>query len=141
MNSFLLFAIISSLVAIVYGLFLARSILKKETGNDKMRAIAEAIKEGAKAYLNRQYKTIAVIAVVLFFVLWFGLGINSALGFLLGAVFSGLAGYIGMNVSVRANVRTTEAAKGGLQKALSVAFKGGTVTGLMVVGLALLGVS
>lgn len=141
MNSFLLFAIISSVVVILYGLFLAKSILKKESGNERMRAIADAIKEGAKAYLDRQYKTIALIAVILFVVLWFGLGINSALGFLLGALFSALAGYIGMNVSVRANVRTTEAAKNGLAQALDVAFKGGAVTGLMVVGLALLGVA
>ena len=106
-----------------------------------MQSIAEAIKEGAKAYLNRQYKTIGVIAVILFFILWFGLGFNSAIGFILGAVLSALAGYIGMNVSVRANVRTTEAAKSGLKQALSVAFNGGAVTGLLVVGLALLGVA
>jgi K(+)-stimulated pyrophosphate-energized sodium pump len=141
MNSFLLFAIVSSLIAIFYGLFLAKSILKKSAGNDKMQAIANAIAEGAKAYLNRQYKTIAMIAVVLFFVLWFALGIASALGFVLGALLSALAGYIGMNVSVKANVRTTEAARNGLKEALSLAFRGGTVTGLLVVGLALLGVA
>ena len=141
MNIYLLFAIISSLVAIVYGLLLAKSILKKNAGDAKMQSIAEAIKEGAKAYLNRQYKTIGVIAVILFFILWFGLGFNSAIGFILGAVLSALAGYIGMNVSVRANVRTTEAAKSGLKQALSVAFNGGAVTGLLVVGLALLGVA
>jgi len=141
MNIYLLFAIISSIVAIIYGLLLAKSILKKNAGNAKMQSIAEAIKEGAKAYLNRQYKTIGVIAIILFFVLWFGLGFNSAIGFILGAILSALAGYIGMNVSVRANVRTTEAAKSGLKKALSVAFNGGTVTGLLVVGLALLGVA
>ena len=128
-------------MAIVYGLFLAKNILKKSAGNDKMQAIASAIAEGAKAYLNRQYKTIGMIAAVLFFVLWLGLGIKSGIGFLVGAVLSALAGYIGMNVSVRANVRTTEAARGGLKQALDVAFKGGTVTGLLVVGLALLGVS
>ncbi|MFA6524192.1 MAG: sodium-translocating pyrophosphatase [Candidatus Paceibacterota bacterium] len=141
MNIYLLFAIISSIVAIIYGLLLTKSILKKNAGDAKMQAIAEAIKEGAKAYLNRQYKTIGVIAIILFFVLWFGLGFNSAIGFILGAVLSALAGYIGMNVSVRANVRTTEAAKSGLKQALSVAFNGGVVTGLLVVGLALLGVS
>lgn len=141
MNQFLLFAIISSVVAIIYGLFLAKSILKKSAGNEKMQAIAGAIAEGAKAYLNRQYKTIASIAVILFFILLLTLGFPSAIGFLLGAVLSALAGYIGMNVSVRANVRTTEAAKNGLKEALSVAFQGGTVTGLLVVGLALLGVS
>jgi len=141
MNIYLLFAIISALVAIAYGLFLAKNILKKSAGTDKMRLIANAIAEGAKAYLNRQYKTIGWIAAVLFFVLWWGLGIKSAVGFILGAALSALAGYIGMNVSVRANVRTTEAARGGLKEALSVAFKGGSVTGLLVVGLALLGVS
>jgi len=141
MNSYLLFAIICSIVAIGYGLFLASGILKKSAGNDKMKAIANAIAEGAKAYLNRQYKTIGMIAIVLFFILWFGLGIYSALGFIFGAFLSALAGYVGMNVSVRANVRTTEAARGGLSEALDVAFKGGTVTGLLVVGLALLGVS
>jgi len=141
MNTYLLFAIISSLVAILYGFMLARKILKKNAGNEKMQSIAEAIKEGAKAYLNRQYKTIGVIAIILFFVLWFSLGFNSAIGFILGAVLSALAGYIGMNVSVRANVRTTEAAKSGLKQALSIAFNGGTVTGLLVVGLALLGVT
>ena len=141
MNQFLLFAVISSVIAIIYGLTLAKSILKMSAGNDKMQNIASAIAEGAKAYLNKQYKTIGMVAVVLFFILWIGLGINSAIGFILGAVLSGLAGYVGMNVSVRANVRTTEAAKMGLKQALDVAFKGGTVTGLLVVGLALLGVT
>ena len=141
MNSYLLFAIICSVIAIAYGLFLARFILKKSAGNEKMQSISNAIAEGAKAYLNRQYKTIGMIAVVLFFVLLFGLGIKSAIGFVFGAFLSALAGYIGMNVSVRANVRTTEAARGGLKEALDVAFKGGTVTGLLVVGLALLGVT
>ena len=141
MSIYLLFAIVCAVISIVYGLLLAKSILKKSAGNDKMQSIASAIAEGAKAYLNRQYKTIGVIAVVLFFVLWWGLGIYSALGFILGAFLSALAGYVGMNVSVRANVRTTEAARGGLKEALDVAFKGGTVTGLLVVGLALLGVT
>ncbi len=141
MNQFLLFAIISSIIAIAYGLLLAKSILKKSEGDEKMKSIASAIAEGAKAYLNRQYKTIGMIAVVLFFVLWLGLGITSALGFIFGAFLSALAGYVGMNVSVKANVRTTEAAKNGLSAALDLAFKGGTVTGLLVVGLALLGVS
>ncbi|MFZ2072095.1 MAG: sodium-translocating pyrophosphatase [Minisyncoccia bacterium] len=141
MSIYLMFAIVSSVIAIVYGLLLAKSILKKSAGNEKMQSIAAAIAEGAKAYLNRQYKTIGIIAVILFFILWIFLGLNSAIGFIFGAVLSALAGYIGMNVSVRANVRTTEAAKDGLKQALSVAFKGGTVTGLLVVGLALLGVS
>ena len=141
MSNFLLFSIISSVVAIVYGLFIAKGVLKMNAGNEKMRSIAGAIAEGAKAYLNRQYKTIGIIAVILFFVLWIFLGINSALGFILGAVLSGIAGYVGMNISIRANSRTAEAAKTGLSQALSVAFRGGSVTGLLVVGLALLGVA
>ena len=143
MDKFLLFAIISSVVAIVYGLFLAKSILKKSPGNARMQEIAKAIQEGASAYLNKQYKTIGVIAGALFLVIGFTpkLGWIMALGFLVGAIFSALAGYIGMNVSVRANVRTTEAARDGIDSALSLAFKGGTVTGLLVVGLALLGVA
>jgi K(+)-stimulated pyrophosphate-energized sodium pump len=106
-----------------------------------MQEIANAIKEGARAYLNRQYRTIAVIAIVLFVVLWLALGVTTALGFLVGAVLSATAGYVGMNISVRTNVRTTEAAKDGLGSALTLAFRGGSVTGLLVVGLALLGVT
>jgi K(+)-stimulated pyrophosphate-energized sodium pump len=143
MSNFLLFAIVSAVVAIVYGLLLAKSILKKSAGNARMQEIAKAIQEGASAYLNKQYKTIGMIAVVLFLIIGLvpKLGWTMAFGFLVGAVFSGLAGYIGMNVSVRANVRTTEAARGGINDALSLAFRGGTVTGLLVVGLALLGVT
>ncbi len=141
MNPSVIFALIASLVAIVYGAFLINSILKKPAGSGKMAEIASAIQAGAKAYLNRQYKTIGMIAVVLFVILWIALGFKIAIGFVVGAVLSALAGYIGMNVSVRANVRTTEAAKTGLGAALSLAFKGGSVTGLLVVGLALLGVS
>ncbi|MEI6528638.1 MAG: sodium-translocating pyrophosphatase [bacterium] len=143
MNASILFALIASILAIAYGLVLASSILKKSAGNDKMQAIAKAIQDGASAYLNKQYKTIAIIAAVLFLIVGFipMLGWTMAIGFLVGAIFSALAGYIGMNVSVRANVRTTEAAKSGLKAALDVAFKGGTVTGLLVVGLALLGVT
>ncbi|MEK9200796.1 MAG: sodium-translocating pyrophosphatase [Patescibacteria group bacterium] len=141
MNPYIVFALISSLIALVYGAFLISSIMKKPTGNDKMKEIALAIQQGAKAYLNRQYKTIGIIAIILFFILWYFLGITLAVGFVIGAVLSALAGYIGMNVSVRSNIRTTEAAKEGLGAALSLAFKGGAVTGLFVVGLALLGVT
>ena len=143
MNQFLLFAIVSAVIAIVYGLLLAKSILKKSAGNARMQEIAKAIEEGAGAYLNKQYKTIGMIAVLLFLIIGLvpKLGWTMALGFLVGAVFSALAGYIGMNVSVRANVRTTEAAKQGINSALTLAFRGGTVTGLLVVGLALLGVT
>ncbi|HMB26030.1 MAG TPA: sodium/proton-translocating pyrophosphatase, partial [Patescibacteria group bacterium] len=141
MNISIIFALAASAVGIVYGLLLIRQILKKATGNEKMQEIAKAIQQGAKAYLNRQYKTIAIIGIIVLILLWIFLGWKTAIGFLVGAVFSGLAGYIGMNIAVRANVRTTEAARGGLKKAMDVAVKGGTVTGLLVVGLALLGVT
>ena len=141
MNTYLWFSGISAIVAIIYGLLLSRAILKKDAGNEKMREIADAIQTGAKAYLNRQYKTIFVIAIILGIILWYFLGWLTALGFIVGAIASALAGYIGMNVAVRANVRTAEAAKMGLAKALDVAFKGGSVTGLMVVGLALLSIT
>jgi K(+)-stimulated pyrophosphate-energized sodium pump len=143
MNPFIIFALVSSIVAIVYGLFLIKSVMSKGTGDQKMQDIAKAIQQGASAYLNRQYKTIGIIAIVLFFIIGLipMLGWMMAISFIVGAVLSALAGYIGMNVSVRANVRTTEAAKSGLKEALSLAFKGGAVTGLLVVGLALLGVT
>lgn len=141
MNSYLIFSLVASLVAIIYGLVLAYNINKKSAGNEKMQEIARAIQEGAKAYLNRQYKTIGYIAGILFVILWYFIDGYTAAGFLIGAVLSALAGYIGMNVSVRANVRTAEAAKGGLEKALRLAFQGGSVTGFLVVGLALLGVA
>ena len=141
MNTYIWFALIASVIAILYGVFLITSILKKPTGNDKMREIAAAIQAGAKAYLNRQYKTIAIIAVILFLILGFALSWTTAIGFLIGAALSALTGFIGMNVSVRSNIRTAEAARSGLGKALSLAFNGGAVTGLFVVGLALLGVT
>jgi K(+)-stimulated pyrophosphate-energized sodium pump len=143
MSPFIIFALVCSVVAIVYGLFLIRVVMRKDAGDEKMKAIAQAIQLGAKAYLNRQYKTIGVIAVVLFLIIGFVpmLGWMMAISFLFGAILSALAGYIGMNVSVRANVRTTEEAKKGLKEALGLAFKGGSVTGLLVVGLALLGVT
>ena len=141
MSGYIIFAIVSAVVAIVYGLITAKVILGKSAGSARMQEISAAIQEGAKAYLNRQYKTIAWIAVAIFILLWIFISLTSAVGFLVGAFASALAGYIGMNVSVRANVRTTEAAKGGLAPALSMAFRGGTVTGLLVVGLALFSIS
>ncbi|KPJ84709.1 pyrophosphatase [Parcubacteria bacterium SG8_24] len=137
----LLFALIASFLAIGYGAILIRWVLSRPQGEQKMRDIALAIQDGAKAYLLRQSKSAAIVAVIVFLLLMFFLDTVTAIGFLVGAVLSGLAGYIGMQVSVRANVRTTEAAKAGLQSAFQVAFRGGSVTGMMVVGLGLLGVT
>jgi len=134
-----LFIFGSILVALVYGVIVITSILHLPDGNDKMKEIAAAIQAGAKAFLNRQYKAVALVAVVLFLIIGFVLGWLTAIAFLSGAILSALTGYIGMYVSVRANVRTTEAARGGLKKALGVAVKGGSVTGMLVVALALLG--
>ncbi len=141
MSTGLSIAILCSLTALVYSFYTIKWILSSPSGSDKMVDIAAAIQEGASAYFKRQYGAIAVVGVILFIVLWAGLDTLTAFGFLLGAVFSGLAGFIGMYVSVRANVRTTEAAKEGLNPAMQVAFKGGAITGLLVVGLGLLGVS
>ncbi len=141
MNTFILFAIISSVVVIVYGLLLAKWILKLPAGSDKMQTIAKAIQDGAKAYLTRQYKTVAWIAGAVTIIFWLWLGWATAIAFLVGAGLSALTGFIGMNISVRANVRTAEAAKQGLSSALQVAVRGGAVTGFLVVGLGLLGVA
>ena len=132
------YAIAASLAAIGYALFLAYRVNQFPSGEGKMVEISNAIREGAKAYLNRQYKAVAFVAGFVAVILYFSLGLSTSLGFLVGAVASALAGYIGMNVAVRANVKTAQAATNGLEKALSIAFRGGAVTGLLVIGLGLL---
>jgi K(+)-stimulated pyrophosphate-energized sodium pump len=132
-------ALVCAACAVVYGVATTRALLVLSPGNERMQSISRAVQEGARAYLNRQYTTIAVVGVVLFVALIFVQNIAVACGFAIGGVLSGAAGYIGMNVSVRANARVAEAARGGVSPALSVAFRGGAITGLLVVGLALLG--
>lgn len=142
-----LFAVVSAFVGIAYGLYLIQWILKLDEGSDQMKAIAGAIQEGANAYLNRQYRTVAYVAAGLFVILWAAgfwsdkFGLLTAVGFLIGAVTSASAGYVGMKIAVRANVRTAQAAHNGLNAALQVAFKGGAVTGLLLIGLGLFAVS
>src|SRR5690606_19662622 len=135
------FVLICGAVALGYGVYASRAVLAASPGNARMQEIAGAIQEGASAYLNRQYRTNAIVGVVIFLLLWILLSLSVAIGFLIGAILSGAAGYIGMNVSVRANVRTTEAARQGLAHALQIAFQSGAVTGMLVAGLALLGVA
>jgi len=142
-NQALWMALTASVVAISCGIIFALAILKKPAGSEKMQEIAGAIQEGANAFLNRQYLTISIVGVLIFLVLGFALSDHwrTAGGFLVGAILSGLTGYIGMNISVRANVRTAQAAYSGMNAALTTAFTGGAVTGLLVVGLGLLGIS
>ncbi|HUJ79065.1 MAG TPA: sodium-translocating pyrophosphatase [Nitrospiria bacterium] len=143
----LVFALLAAAVGVAYGIYLIFWVMRLETGSDRMREIAAAVQEGAQAYLNRQYRTVAMVAAVLFALMWIAgiwsdrFGLLTAVGFLIGAVASASAGYVGMKIAVRANIRTAQAAHGGLNAALQVAFKGGAVTGLLLIGLGLFAVT
>ncbi|OGH06270.1 MAG: sodium-translocating pyrophosphatase [Candidatus Levybacteria bacterium RBG_16_35_11] len=141
LNNQLIFAISASLLSILYGLFLTFSVLKNPKGDAKMNSISDAIAEGAAAYMKRQYTVVAIIGIVIAIILYFAFGWITAIGFAIGAILSGIAGVVGMNVAVRSNIRTAQAARKDLKSAFSLAFKGGAVTGLLVAGFALLSVS
>jgi K(+)-stimulated pyrophosphate-energized sodium pump len=140
MSGTILFALLCGAAGVVYALMTAGWVTRQDAGSDRMQEISNAVKEGAQAFLAREYKTVAIVAAVLVVLLFF-LGKWTAIGFIIGTLGSALAGYVGMMVTVRANVRTAQAAHNGIQAALSVAFKGGSVTGIMVVGLGLLGIA
>ena len=137
-ETILIYTILAGILSIVYGYFTGKNILASSTGNSKMQEIASAIQIGAKAYLNRQYKTIAIVGLVVLVIISFSFSFLVGLGYLIGAALSGIAGYVGMLVSVQANVRTAEASRKGLSNGLSIAFKSGAVTGMLVAGLSLL---
>src|SRR5438067_5394419 len=139
MTSAYFLVIACGVLALAYGWFTSRQVLTANAGTARMQEISSAVQIGARAYLNRQYRTIAIVGVVVLIVLGITLGLRVAVGYLIGAVLSAATGYLGMNVSVRANVRTAQAARGGLAAGLDLAFKAGAVTGMLVVGLGLLG--
>ena len=140
-ETILLYTILAGILSVVYGFFTGKYILSFSPGNSKMQEIASAIQVGAKAYLNRQYKTIAIVGIVVLVIISYAFSILVGLGYLIGATLSGIAGYVGMLVSVQANVRTAEASRKGLSAGLNIGFKSGAVTGMLVAGLALLSIA